>query len=120
MKTRAEMLAWRRQLLIAESSAQRAELAMQVQPLVYTLSSVNIGLRILDRVRRHPGWIAVVTLGLMAIRPRRLSAFLRLGSASLRLWRHAAPLLLSAASAPEAGLAGNAPPYVRRHGSFAD
>lgn len=111
MNTRAEMLAWRRQLLIAESNAQRAELAIQVQPLIYTLSSVNIGLRILERVRQHPGWIAAVTLGLMAIRPRRLSAFLRLGTASLRLWRHAAPLLLSAASAPEAEVTGSTPPH---------
>lgn len=101
MKTRAEMLAWRRQLLIAESNVQRAELAMQVQPLVSALTSVQIGLRILDRIRKHPGWIAAVALGVMAIRPQRLSAFMRLGSASLRLLRHAIPLLQPAGPAPQ-------------------
>lgn len=108
MKTRAEMLAWRRQLLIAESNMQRAELAMQVQPIVYTLASVNIGMRILGRVRQHPGWLATVALGVLAIRPHRISSFLRLGTASLRLLRHAAPLLQSAppASPPVAIVSG--------------
>lgn len=96
MKTRANMLAWRRQLLIAESNIQRAELAMQVQPIVYTLASVNIGMRIVRRVSQHPGWLATIALGVLAIRPQRISSFLRLGTASLRLLRHAAPLLQSA------------------------
>lgn len=110
MKTRAEMLAWRRQLLIAESNVQRAELAMQVQPLVSAMTSAQIGLRILDRVRKHPGWIAAVALGVMAIRPKRLSAFMRLGSASLRLLRHAMPLLQSGAPASHAAMADRSQP----------
>lgn len=111
MKTRAEMLAWRRQLLIAESNMQRAELAMQAQPLMSAVTSVRIGLRILDRVRKHPGWIAAVALGVVAIRPYRLSGFLRLGTASLRLLRHAVPLLPSAEAPSQAVTALHEPHF---------
>lgn len=112
MKTRADMLAWRRQLLIAESNIQRAELAMQVQPIVYTLASVNIGMRIVRRVSQHPGWLAAIALGVLAIRPQRISSFLRLGTASLRLLRHAAPLLQSAPSTPPSIDAADRTPYA--------
>lgn len=95
MSTRADLLAQRRLALIAESQAQRADLAQQMLPLTYTLSSVHIGLRILDRIRKHPGWIAVVTVALAAITPRRLSSVLQLGTAGLRLWRLAMPLVQS-------------------------
>ncbi len=93
MKTRAELLASRRQRLIAECLMQRADLAQQMQPLGHTLQAMGTGLRILDRVRRHPGWIAAVALGLMIIRPSRLSSLLRLGSTGLRTWRLIAPSL---------------------------
>lgn len=87
MSTRADLLVQRRLMLIAESQAQRVDLAQQVLPLAYTISSVNIGLRILDRIRKHPGWIAALAVGLAAITPRRLSAVFQLGTAGLRLWR---------------------------------
>jgi hypothetical protein len=45
MKTRAELPAWERRQLIAESDAQRAELARQLRPLAYRLESVDTGLR---------------------------------------------------------------------------
>ncbi len=72
---------------------QRADLALQIEPLTHTMNSVEVGLRIVDRVRQHPGWIAAAVVGLMAIRPRRLSSFLRLGSAGLRTWRMLRPSL---------------------------
>ena len=93
MSTRADLLAQRRLMLIAESQAQRADLAQQVLPLVYTMSAAHIGLRILDRIRKHPGWIVALTVGLAAITPRRLSAVLQLGTAGLRLWRSVMPLV---------------------------
>ncbi|WP_292931304.1 YqjK family protein [Noviherbaspirillum sp.] len=93
MRTRAELLAARRQRLIAECVMQRADLALQIEPLTHTMNSVEVGLRIVDRVRQHPGWIAAAVVGLMAIRPRRLSSFLRLGSAGLRTWRMLRPSL---------------------------
>lgn len=93
MNTRAELLEWKRQQLLAESQAQRAELALQIQSMAHTLESVQIGLRIVDRIRKHPGWIAALTLGLAAITPRRLSSFLRLGTFGLRTWHFVAPAL---------------------------
>lgn len=93
MNTHADILAQRRQMLIAESQALRTELAQQVVPLGHTILSLNIGLRILNRIRKHPGWIIAVTVGLAMIKPRRLSAFFQLGTAGLRLWRLAIPLV---------------------------
>lgn len=93
MKTRAELLAWKRQQLIAESIAQRADLALQLQPLGHRLDALNTGLRIVDRVRRHPGWLVALAAGVMLVTPRRLSSLMRLGSAGLRTWHSVAPTL---------------------------
>lgn len=93
MNTRAELLEWKRQQLLAESAALRAELADHTQSFAYTLDSVQIGLNIVDRIRKHPGWIAALALGLVVITPRRLSSFLRLGTAGVRTWRSVAPAL---------------------------
>lgn len=93
MNTRADLLAWKRQQLIAESTAQRAELAVQMRSFTHTLASVQIGLRIVDRLRRHPGWVAALPLVLAALTPRRLSSFFRLGTMSLRFWRLVSPTL---------------------------
>jgi hypothetical protein len=93
MTTRAELLALRRLHLLAECDAQRVDLLLQARPFGHALTSLETGVRIVDRVRRHPGWIAAAALGLMAIRPRRLSALLRAGSSGLRGWRALAPLL---------------------------
>lgn len=93
MKTRAELLAWKRQLLLAECHAQRGDLAMQIRPLVRTLESVEAGARIVRRIGRHPEWIAGVALGIAIIRPRRLSSFFRSGAMLLRTWRSVAPAL---------------------------
>ena len=93
MKTRAELLVWKRQQLIAESIAQRAELVLQLQPLGHRLDSLGTGLRIIDRIRRHPGWIAALATGVLLLTPRRLSSLFRLGSAGLRTWRSVAPVV---------------------------
>jgi hypothetical protein len=93
MMTRAEQLALRRQRLVAECILQRADLSMQAQPLQHSLTSAAIGLRIADRVRRHPGWLAALGLGLFMVRPVRLSNLLRVGTGGLRLFRQVTPLL---------------------------
>ena len=93
MNSRAELLEWKRRQLIAESEAQRIELASQMQSWGHTLESARIGLRIIDRLRRHRMWIAALTLGLAAIRPPRLSSLLRLGTSGLRTWRVVGPAL---------------------------
>jgi hypothetical protein len=92
-QTRADMLARRRQRLIAECRMQRADLACQLQPLASTLESVETGLRIAGRVRQHPEWIAAAGLGLALITPRRLSSFLRGATAGMQTWRAIAPRL---------------------------
>lgn len=91
MKTRAEMLALRRQRLIAECRAQRADLALQMQPVMHTMGSANVALRIAGRLARHPEWIAAATVGVMLMKPHRLSALLQAGTGSLRSWRMIAP-----------------------------
>jgi hypothetical protein len=91
--TRAELLAWKRRQLIAESGIHRAELARQLRPMVYRLESMDTGLRILSRLRQHPGWIAGAVAGVLLLVPRRLSSLFRLGSAGLRSWRAMAPAI---------------------------
>lgn len=91
MRTRAEFLAWKRRQLLAESSAQRAELARQLRPWAYRLESVDTGVRILGRIRHHPGWIAVAVAGILVLTPRRLSSLFRLGTSGLRSWQAIAP-----------------------------
>lgn len=93
MKTRAELLAQRRRHLIAESAAQRAHLARQAQPLAHTLGSLETGIHIFERIQQHPEWLVGAAIGLIAIRPRRLSALLQLGTSGLRTWRQLAPAL---------------------------
>lgn len=91
MKTRAEFLAWRRRQLLAESSALRAELVQQLRPWTYRLESMESGLRIAGRLKRHPGWIAGAAAALVLLTPRRLSSLLQLGVMGLRSWQSIAP-----------------------------
>lgn len=91
MKTRAEFLAWKRRQLLAESSEQRTELVRQLQPWGYRLESMESGLRIVGRLKRHPGWIAGAAAALLLLTPRRLSAIVRLGVSGLRSWQSVAP-----------------------------
>ena len=93
LNTRAELLARRRRDLIAACAMQREDIASQAQSLQHVMTSFDAGLRILNRIERHPGWLAAAAGGLMAIRPRRLSSLLRLGTAGLRTWRQWSPVL---------------------------
>ncbi|GAB3547919.1 hypothetical protein GCM10027343_27710 [Noviherbaspirillum agri] len=93
MNSRADLLEWKRQQLLAECDAQRMELAVQLDSLNYQVETIQTGLRIMDRVRRHPGWIATAVVALFAITPRRLSAAIQSGTSLLRAWRMAAPAL---------------------------
>lgn len=93
MSARSEMLAQRRRQLIAQSIALRSDLALQGEYLGHSLTSVQIGVRLLDRIRKHPGWLAGAALGLALVKPRRLSSLLQLGTAGLRTWRQVTPVL---------------------------
>ncbi|HVK94713.1 MAG TPA: YqjK family protein [Noviherbaspirillum sp.] len=93
MITRTEMIALRRQRLATECKLQRIDLLHQTQALERKLDSLQVGLRILERCRRHPEWIAGLALGLALFTPRRLSLCLQAGSAGLRTWRSLKPAL---------------------------
>lgn len=93
MNTREELLALRRERLIARSAELRGDLAIQAQSIQHSAISIGVGLRILDRIRRHPEWIIAAGVGLAIIKPRRLSALLRLGASALRSWRTIGPML---------------------------
>jgi hypothetical protein len=63
MKSRAELLALRREMLVAECGLQRRQLAIEIQPLVVGAESLQVGLRIAGKARRHPEWIAIAAFG---------------------------------------------------------
>lgn len=93
MSTRAEMLALKRAMLLEECALQRHQLALDMRPLVLGAESLQVGMRIVGKARRHPEWIALAAVGLAMLKPRRLSSFMRLGTAGMRMWRQVRPLL---------------------------
>ena len=91
--SRAELLAMRREMLLIESELQRRQVEIDMQPLLQGAESLQVGMRIVSKARKHPEWIAFAALGLAMIKPRRLSSFMRLGTAGMRMWRQVRPLL---------------------------
>ena len=104
MKTRTEMLTLRRQRLLAECELQRSDMVQQVRPLLLTAESLQVGLRIVSKVGKHPGWIAAAAIGLAVIRPRRVSALMRLGTTAMRVWQQMRPLLLGVTASRKASV----------------
>ena len=93
MRSRSELLALKREMLLAECEMQRQQLAIDMQPLALGAESLQVGMRIVGKARRHPEWLAFAALGLAMIKPRRLSSFMRLGASGMRMWRQVRPLL---------------------------
>ncbi|MFC7517774.1 YqjK family protein [Herbaspirillum sp. GCM10030257] len=99
MNSRLEQAARRRRQLITQCHLQRMQLAAELGSLRPTLHSLQSGWRIVNRVRRHPGWIAVAGLGLALVTPRRIASWMRIGSTGLRTWRSLAPRIQQLLSA---------------------
>jgi hypothetical protein len=84
MNTHRRALALRRESLVAQSEAQRRNLATLSQPLAKRLAWFDDGLTLGRWVRGHPGWLAAAALGLALWRPAKA---LRLAGLALTLWR---------------------------------
>lgn len=93
MMSHSEELARRRELLIARCGAQRNALAMQGHVLVGKLSAFDIGLTLLQRLKKNPGWIAGLVVGLVVIKPRRLLPLLQSGLLAWQAFYTLAPTL---------------------------
>jgi hypothetical protein len=94
MKSRAEYLRRRRELLISQAAAQRGEVSCISSELQHDLRFVDMGFSIVQAVRAYPGLIAAsATLLMPAPRNKilrwsgRLFAVWELGALVLMQWR---------------------------------
>lgn len=55
---RAREAEMRRRQLVAKIHLQRTQFGAQLEPVGRALESADAGMRIVRRVRRHPGWVA--------------------------------------------------------------
>ena len=83
----------RKHVLLLRSRTLRARLIHDTLGIAPTVGTIQSSLRILARVRQHPEWLATAALGLLLLRPARLTAWTRGVSFGLRTWRQLLPLL---------------------------
>jgi hypothetical protein len=88
-----EKLAQRRNELIARCATQRRTITMHGQPLAHTMSTVDTTISIVKHIRQHPGLVVGAVLGIIALRPSRLSRMLHGGTVALRTLRFVAPVV---------------------------
>jgi uncharacterized membrane protein YhfC len=88
-----EELAGRREILIQSCAAQRQALTMQGHAVMAKLSAFDMGLTVAERLKKNPAWIAVLVVGLVAIKPRRLLTVLQTGLLAWQAARTLAPTL---------------------------
>ncbi len=89
----SEVLARRRELLIARCAAQRNALTVQRQALLEKLSIFDIGLNLFEKIKKNPAWMAGLVVGLIVIKPRRLLPLLQTGLLGWQTLRTLAPAL---------------------------
>ena|SRR5437899_2758011 len=87
----SELLARRREEIIARSAVQRRALQTQGQSLSKTLSAVDVGLDVLQRIKRHPGWVVGAIVGLIVLKPRRVLPLVEAGTVAWQAFRAVAP-----------------------------
>lgn len=76
-----EILAQRREELVARSNAQREAFAMQNQAVTGTLSGIDLGMSVFNRIKKSPVMIAALVAALVVIKPLRVIPLLRAGVA---------------------------------------
>jgi hypothetical protein len=80
----AEKLAVRRRELLVRCAEQRRNLAIHGHEISGPMSKVDTALAFIGRIKQHPGVIAAIVVGLVAIRPGRLARLASLGALGLR------------------------------------
>ena len=63
MKKKLDLIAERRQLLVAQAAQQRESLAKNIQPLQYSLAWADNSLKVLRYVKKHP----ILVIGITAL-----------------------------------------------------
>lgn len=85
MNKHSLMLAKRRHELLAQSNAHRSALKMHGTVVKKSASRIELGLRVINRLKAHPEWIAGIALGVKLVTPQRLSLGMRFCTQGLRL-----------------------------------
>lgn len=78
------VLARRRQELIARIHTQRASFPYRNQPAIKTITGIDVGLMVFKRVTKSPFMIAALVAAVVVIKPRRLLPLVGKGVA---LWK---------------------------------
>ncbi len=84
-KLSAEILARRRQELIAISHAQRMMLADQGHVVLRSLAIADIGMTLIGHIRKNPLLTTGLVLGVVLVKPHRIIAWMGTG---LMLWKN--------------------------------
>jgi hypothetical protein len=91
--TSAEILARRRQDIIAMIAIERSSLALQGQAWGAEFNKISVLGQMLNRLRKNPLLISALVLGLILIKPHRISGAIKQTSAIWQQIRVLLPLI---------------------------
>ena len=91
MNQRLIRLAERREVLVAQASAQRRTLARSLEPWRRPLTLAGQGLAALQFVRNHPVWVVGSAVLPAALQPGRVGTWLRRGLVVFQVLRQLRP-----------------------------
>ena len=86
--SRAQKLARRRAMLVAECSMQRTMLVAQSRQLGISTGLINTGDGMLQRLKKLPGWVGIAVAVLAICIPGRFATVARGGLMLWQLWRN--------------------------------
>lgn len=93
MAIKIDDLPQRRQLLLARSAEQRADIVASSQALSRPLQTVDHGMQFVKKLCRHPGWIAGILIAIALIKPRRITAALEAARVAARTFGMVGPII---------------------------